>query len=222
MEFGLFLSSSVDCKHIFTEQKATPYLGAPKSPHASDWLTHMLHLFSECRASSQHRRGPSWDEREKASCKDTLWNANPRASLPPSPGHHCPCQVNLPSLPLSLCPRLMFPPYFLLVQMVSHRKGEKTPHAPLFPTLNPDQAPLSHACDLHQHLRLTEEKQENPFPGLCWTKENALALASPNPQASGPTSCGELNQANTLKTKRGDIQPKVSGIAELFSQPLRK
>lgn len=31
-----FLSSSVDCKHTFTEQKATPYLGAPKSPHASD------------------------------------------------------------------------------------------------------------------------------------------------------------------------------------------
>ena len=90
-----------DCKHIFTEGKATPYLGAPTCPQAVDWLTYKLHLFSECWASSQHRKGPSWDEREKASCRDTLWNANPRASLPPSPGHHCPRQVNL-SPPLSL------------------------------------------------------------------------------------------------------------------------
>ena len=202
-----------DCKHSFTEGKATPYLGAPTCPQAVDWLTYMLHLFSECWASSQHRKGPSWDEREKASCRDTLWNANPRARLPPSPGHHCPCQVNLsPQLSLSVLDLCFYHISYWL------RKGEKTPPAPLFPNLNPDQAPSSHACDLHQHFRLMEEKQENPFSGLCWTKKkNALALASPNPQASGPTSCGELNQAGTLRTKRGDVQPKVWDTAELSS-----
>lgn len=53
-------------------------------------------------------------ERLWLSCTDTLWNANLRSSLSPSPGHHSPSQKNLfllflHSLFLSLCPQLIYP-----------------------------------------------------------------------------------------------------------------
>ena len=100
MEFGLFLSSSVDCKHIFTERKATPYLGGLESPHAVDCLTLTLHLFSDCRASSQHSRAPA-EMKGKGELQGHFVKCTSQGQPAPEPRTSLSMPSN-PSLPSSL------------------------------------------------------------------------------------------------------------------------
>lgn len=105
-------------------------------------------------------------ERLWLSCTDTLWNANLRSSLSPSPGHHSPSQKNLfllflHSLFLSLCPQLIYP----IGQDNFPPKGsEERPQAPFFLA----RAPSSCDHGLYQHLglqgRQTREHFSIPLP----------------------------------------------------------
>lgn len=98
MEFGLFLSK-------FRSHQKTVSTFSQKEKPLPTWEPQRVPMLltdsRTCSTCSQNAGPAPSTGRVPAGMKGKRRNANPRASLPPSPGHHCPRQVNL-SPPRSL------------------------------------------------------------------------------------------------------------------------